>query len=65
MELDAADVTWTAINAGTIAQLTLMKEITSDAASLCIANVDTADTATNGGDITLQWNGEGILQLTV
>ncbi len=65
VELDAADVAWTAIDAGTIAQATLLKEITNDAASLCVVNVDVADTVTNGGDITIQWNVEGILQLTV
>ena len=65
VEADAADITWTGINAGTIAQATLLKEITNDAASLCIVNVDVADTVTNGGDITIQWDVEGIFQLTV
>ncbi len=64
-EFDAADVTWTAISAGTAAQATLMKEITNDAASLTIANVDTGGfpIVTNGGDLTIQWNAEGIIQL--
>ena len=65
VEFDAADVTWTAINAGTIVQASLLKEITSDAASPIIVNVDVADTVTNGGDITIQWDAQGILQLTV
>jgi hypothetical protein len=65
VELDAADTVWTGINAGTIAQVTLLKEITNDAASVVIANVDVADTVTNGGDITIQWDAEGIIQLTV
>ena len=65
VEFDAADTVWMAINAGTIVQATLMKEITNDAASPVIVNVDVADTVTNGGDITIQWNSEGILQLTV
>lgn len=64
-EFDAADVTWTAINAGTIVQASLLKEITNDAASPIIANVDVADTVTNGGDVTIQWDAEGILQFTV
>ncbi len=65
VELDAANTVWTAIDAGTIVQLTLLKEITNDAASIVVANVDVADTVTNGGDITIQWDAEGIIQLTV
>lgn len=65
-EFDAADVTWTAISAGTAAQITLLKEITNDAASLTIANVDSGGfpIVTNGGDLTIQWNAEGIIQLS-
>jgi hypothetical protein len=65
-EFDAADVTWTAITAGTAAQATLLKEITNDAASKLIANVDTGGfpVVTNGGDLTIQWNVEGVLQLS-
>lgn len=65
-EFDAADVTWTAISAGTAAQLTIMKEITNDAASKTIANVDTGGfpVVTNGGDLTVQWNTETIIQLS-
>ena len=65
VELDGADTVYLAINAGTFAQITLLKEVTSDADSPAFVNVDSIDTATNGGDITLQWNGEGIIQLTV
>lgn len=65
VELDAANITWSAIDAGTIAQATLLTEISSDAASPVIANVDVADTVTNGGDIIISWDGEGIIQLTV
>lgn len=65
VELDAANTVWTAIDAGTIVQVTLLIEITNDAASVVIANVDVADTVTNGGDITIQWDAEGIIQLTV
>ena len=65
-EFDAADLTWTAINAGTAAQATVMKEVTTNADSKCIANIDTGGfpVVTNGGDLTLQWNVEGILQLS-
>lgn len=65
-EFDAADVTWTGISAGTAAQATLLKEITNDAASITIANVDSGGfpIVTNGGDLTIQWNAEGIIQLS-
>ena len=64
-EFDAVDSTWTGIDAGTAAQATLLREITDDAASICIANVDTGGfpIVTNGGDLTIQWDGEGIIQL--
>ncbi len=64
-ELDADDETWTAIDAGTIAHATILKEITSDALSPVVIEVDVSDTVTNGGNITISWNAEGILQLTV
>lgn len=66
VEFDADDVVWTAIDAGTIAQAILLKEITSDVLSRIIVNIDIVpDVVTNTGDITLQFNVEGILQLGV
>lgn len=67
VELDGADVSWTAINAGTAAQATLMKEGTANTDSPCLANVDSGGfpVTTNGGDLTIQWNAEGIIHLTV
>jgi len=65
VELDAANTVFSAIDAGLIVQVTLLIEITNDAASVVLANVDVADTVTNGGDITIQWDAEGIIQLTV
>lgn len=68
VEFDGADVTWTAINAGTAAQATVGKEgAANDTTSACLGNVDTGGfpVVTNGGDVTIQWNVEGILQLTV
>ena len=59
--IDAADSTWTAINAGTIAWAIVFKEITNDASSPVIANVDVADIVTNGGDVTIQWDAAGIV----
>jgi len=65
-ELDGDDVVWTAINAGTASAAIILKEVTNDAASRLIAYVDTGGFpfVTNGGDFTIQWNAEGILQIT-
>lgn len=66
VEFDADDVVWSGIDAGTIDQAVLLKEITNDTLSRIIVNIDIdPDVVTNGGDITLQFNVEGILQLTV
>lgn len=53
----AANPVWTAINAGTIAAVILIKEITNDAASYLIAYLDGTPVGTNGGDITVQFPG--------
>jgi hypothetical protein len=68
VEWDAADVTWTAINAGTAAQATVWDNAgASDAARRMLWNIDTGGfpVVTNGGDLTIQWNAEGIAQGTV
>ena len=65
VEFDAADVVHSAIDAGTIEHGMLLKEVTDDTDSVAIAEIDHPTTVTNGGDVTTQWNGEGILQLTV
>jgi hypothetical protein len=59
---DAADVLWTALGAGgTIDQAEAIVEITNDAASILLANFDVTNTATNGSDISLQWNSAGLI----
>lgn len=59
---DAADVLWSALGAGgTIDQAQVITEITNDAASILIANFDVSNTATNGSDISLQWNSAGLI----
>lgn len=63
-EFDAADVTWTAINAGVAAAAVMFRELTSDALSPLLAYLDFTGVTTNGGDLTLQWNAEGILQMS-
>ncbi len=61
---DSGDITWTGINAGTAAGAILYKHITADTASILIAYIDSGGfpVVTNGGDLTIQWNAEGILQ---
>ncbi len=67
VELDAADSVWTAINAGTIEWATILDETgqAADTTTPVVINVDLATTVTNGGDITIEWDTEGILQLKV
>jgi hypothetical protein len=64
----AAPVTWTAINAGTIAAAVIIREraATGDTMSELIGYVDTGGfpVVTNGGDITITWNANGILTLS-
>ncbi len=61
---DANDVTWTAINAGTVAYAAVVKEVTSNADSPVLAVLDVSpDVATNGGDWTLQWGALGLIKL--
>ena len=62
---DTADITWTSLGAGTraIAGAILYKFVTDDAGSTPIAWIDTPSFAnSNGGDYTIQWNAEGIVQ---
>ncbi len=63
-KFDAADVTWTGINAGTIGFAAISVRKTSDADSPVLAIVDVADTVTNGGDLTIQWHANGIITLS-
>jgi hypothetical protein len=67
-EFSAAPLTWSAINAGTIAAAVIIREraATGDTMSELIGYINTGGFpfVTNGGDFTLQWNAEGILQLT-
>src|SRR3972149_4757249 len=66
-EVFIADLTWTALGAGaTIAAAILIKEgVANDTTSRLIAYFDLADTATNGGDITLDFDAaEGAIRLS-
>lgn len=66
-EFSAAPVTWTAINAGTAAAAVIIRERTGtgDTMSELIGYVNTGGfpIVTNGGDLTISWSAEGILQL--
>lgn len=68
VEYDAADPTWTGINAGTAAQATYMSDAGSpDTAKRLMLNVDSGGfpVTTNGGDLTIQHNSEGFAWATV
>jgi hypothetical protein len=56
-KLLADNTTWTALNAGTIATVWVYLYNVSDAAALVLGVLDPADLVTNGGDVTLKWNG--------
>lgn len=63
---DTADIVFTAISAGTAAAAIVYRHNTADTDSVLIAYIDTGGfpVVTNSGDLTIQWNAEGILQLT-
>ena len=67
-EVDGVDVTFSSLGVGaTQAQAALLiMHVTNDADSLLIAYIDTGGFPFdgNGGDVTIQWNAEGILQIT-
>lgn len=64
---DAADLSYTAINAGTAKAAIVFYDTGSDATAVLIAYIDQgfgAGVATNGSDLTLTWPATGILKLT-
>ena len=65
-EFTCADVVFTAINAGTAQAAVVYKHVTTDADSIPIAYIDQVDfpIVTNGGDVTLNINAEGLLQFS-
>ena len=61
---DAADPTWTAVAGGsTVGSVDIYKFGTNDADSIPICNIDVADIATNGSDMTLPFSANGIFYL--
>jgi hypothetical protein len=65
-KLTAANVTWTAINAGTASAVVIYKNGTSDSDSQLIAYIDSGGfpVVTSGGDVTVSWNSSGIITLS-
>lgn len=61
--LDAADVTWTAINAGTAKYIALFRSTGVDSTSPLYGVIDITSLVTNGSDVTITWPATGILQL--
>lgn len=67
-EFDATDAAWTALGVGTRQNvaIVLYKHVTGDEDSIPIAYIDSGGFPFdgNGGDVTVKWNAEGILQAT-
>lgn len=63
---DANDVTFSALVAGqTVGAAVLYVYNASDSSAQLIAYIDLTDTATNGGDIVIQWHANGIFYIPV
>ena len=66
-EFDAADIVWTALggatNATVVGAIVIKRGTTNDTTARLIWYIDIADFTTNGSDVTVQWNVEGIAQL--
>ncbi len=67
-EFDATDATFASLGAGTrqVKAAILYKHVGADSSNIPIAYIDTAGFpfSANGGNITLTWNSEGIVQIT-
>lgn len=66
-EFDADDVTWTGLGAGTrqVQGMIVYKHVGADSSNVPIAWIDTGGFpfTANGGNVTIQWNAEGIIQI--
>lgn len=60
---DAADSSWSSINAGVASCAAIIKEVTTDADSLVLGFVEFTNRTTNGGTITLAWSSNGIFRI--
>jgi hypothetical protein len=60
--MDASDITWTGIDAGTARAIVVYKYNASDASAELISIHDTNfPKVTNGGDLTVQWPSTGVI----
>ena len=64
VKFDADDISYTALDAGTIASAIIYKEVTNDADSPLIADIDFTDLVTNGSDVDLRVNADGFFFIT-
>lgn len=63
---DMDDVTFAALAAGqTIVAAVLYVHNASDSSAQLLAYIDIADTATNGGDVVIQWHANGVFYIAV
>jgi hypothetical protein len=62
---DAADLTWTSIDAGTAAAVILFIFVTGDSDSILLLHIDNGGfpAITDGGDLTIAWSVNGIFYL--
>jgi len=61
--LDAADLTWTSIDAGTVAYVAILRETGgTDAASVLLAVLDFPVTTTDGSNLAVTWPAAGVLR---
>lgn len=61
--IDAGDTTWTALDAGTIGAVGIIKEVGSDADSIFIGADNIVGKATNGSDWQYQVSADGLFTL--
>jgi len=65
VRFDAADITWTGANFGTVAGAVVYKFVTNDTDSVPLVWAElTSPAVTNGGDFTLQWSSDGVFKAT-
>lgn len=63
IEFDCADLVWTSIDAGSPSQMLIIRELTNDLATRVISHHDSGfPVTTNGGDLTVTIDAEGLIQ---
>lgn len=62
IKIDASDITWNTLNAGTVGGVVIFKAGASDASSTLIAFIDLSpNITTDGSNLTIQWSSDGVL----